>query len=459
MNKIFNEILKDIPTYSRFLTVSEIDSLVNLIRAMPGVKESTIGRTINDEPLLMLTIGKGDKTALIIGVPHSDEPLGSLVVTFFARWLAKHPEGDELGWRWLFIPILERQGMRLNEGWFNMPESFAAMAKSTFREPTEDQYEWTFPINYNDYQWTKSRPETLAVKEVLEKEKPDLLCGLHHSGFTNAYYYLSEDFPEVYPKLKKFANSLQIPLSDTSPDVPFGRSLSPGFYQMYGLKDYLDYYSKKDPMALQTIRRGACSDEWYQNEIGGFSFNCEVPMYLTPKLKNRNPSKTSYKKMLEEKYKRKRSRVDYSLRLLDKLKNYSDMADSLLFISAEKHIDNARASLKHEKRLLLKAKDKPITKAEKFENDVLEDLFDLFFLGQIWRVAESICIKGSAPKACNLMEVADLEIKSLAKSVQERGAFYHIPIRSSVRMQLGSIIIIAEEIKKKSMSIATKQGG
>lgn len=452
MNKFFSKILRDIPTYSRFLTVNEIDELVYLTRDMEGVRESVIGRTVNDEPLHMLTIGEGEKTALIIGVPHSDEPLGSLVVTFFARWLAKHPEVEGLGWQWLFIPILERRGMRLNEGWFNMPESLAAMAKSTFREPTEYQYEWTFPISYDDYQWTKSRPETIAVKNILEKEKPSFLCGLHHSGFTNAYYYFSEDFPEVYPQLTKFAAGLQIPLSDTAPDVPFGKMLSPGFYQMYGLKDYIDYYTKKDPMTLPTIKRGACSDEWYQNEIGGFSFNCEVPMYLTPKLKDKTPSRISYQRMIEEKYKRKKSRVAYSQKLLGKLKKHSDMANSHLLISAEKHITNAQASLEHEKRILAKAENKTVTKAEKFENSVLEDLFDLFFLGQIWRVAESICIKGGATNVCHLMEAADIEIKALAKSVQERGAFYHIPIRTSVIMQLGSILIIAEELRKKGFS-------
>jgi hypothetical protein len=451
VNKFIDKILRDIPTYTRFLTVSEIDKLVALIKSMPGVEENIIGRTVNNEPLLMLTIGTGKKTAMIIGVPHSDEPLGSLVVTFFARGLAKNPETNGLGWRWLFIPILERRGMRLNEGWFNMPESLAAMAKSTFREPTELQYEWTFPISYDDYQWTKSRPETIAVKEVLENEKPDLLCGLHHSGFTNAYYYFSEDFPEVYPKLKKFAASIQIPLSDTAPDVSFGKMLSPGFYQMYGLKDYIDYYTKKDPMILPSIKRGACSDEWYQNEIGGFSFNCEVPMYLTPKLRNKTPSRTSYRKMIQERYKRKITRVAYSLKLLDKLRHYAEMADSHLMTSAEKHISYAQASLEHEKRILSKTENRPVTKAEKFENSVLEDLFDLFFLGQIWRVAESICIKGGATDVCHLMEAADLEIKALAKSIQERGAFYHIPIRTSVKMQLGSLLIIAEEFKKKEL--------
>jgi len=445
----FQKILNEIPTYTRFLNVNEIDNLVNLIKEMPDVKHKKIGYTVNDEPLIMLDIGENDKTALIIGVPHSDEPLGSLVVTFFARWLATHPEINCYGWRWLFVPILERRGMHLNEGWFNMPDSFAAMAKSTFREPTEDQYEWTFPIEYKDYKWTQSRPETIAIKDVLEKEQPELLCNLHHSGFTNGYYYLSKDFPEVYPKLRKFTTGLRIPLSDTAPDVPFENMFSPGFYQMYGLKDYLKYYKKTDPLILHALRRGACSDEWYQKHIGGFSFNCEVPMYLSHKLKDKNLSKISYKKMIEQRYKRKKSRLDYSIKLIDKLKEYENMADPLLFTLAKKHIENAQLSLEHEKRILKKIEDKTITKAEKFENSVLEDLFDLFFLGQLWRVAESICVKGGATRICQLMETSDLEIKSLAKSVQEQGAFYHIPIRSSVKMQLGSVLIIAEALKNK----------
>ena len=450
MDKRYTQIYKDIPSYNRFLRVDEIDQLIADIVSLPAVHQQQIGKTITHEPLTMLTIGKGTHTALIIGVPHSDEPLGSLVIAFFARWLATHPD-QSFGWKWHFIPILERHGMRLNEGWFNMPDSFAAQAKSNFREPTEDQYEWTFPIKYEDYTWTQSRPETIAIKEILEKEKPEILCNLHHCGFTNGYYYLSEDLPEIYPNLRKFSAKLRIPLSDNSPDVPFGKVFSQGFYQMYGLKDYLEYYSKKDPLILTALRRGACSDEWYQKNIGGFSFNCEVPMYLSHKLRDKNPSKKTYMKMIEQRCNRKKIRLDYSKKLMDKLEEYENMADPLLFSTAKKHITNARLSLEHEKRILEKAEDKEVTKAEKFENSVLEDIFDLFFLGQIWRVAESICIKGSAPKICNIMETSDLEIKSLAKSVQERGAFYHVPIRNSVKMQLGSILIIADALKNKSL--------
>jgi hypothetical protein len=447
--KQYNEIFKDIPAYSRFLKVDEIDELIKQITQIPGVKHRVIGNTINDEPLIMLEIGNSEKTALINGVPHSDEPLGSLVVTFFARWLAMHSEQNYFGWRWLFIPILEKRGMRLNEGWFNMPDSFAALAKSNFREPTEDQYEWTFPIEYDQYHWTKSRPESLAVKKILEQEKPDLLCNLHHCGFHNAYYYLSKDMSEVYSDLTTLAKICRMPLSDTAPDVPFGKMFSPGFYQMYGLKDYLDYYKDKDPSVLTTIKRGACSDEWYHKKVGGFSFNCEVPMYITSKLQDKKPSNKNYKKINEERYLRKKSRLKYSIKLLNILRNHTELADPLLLDVAEKHVVNAQNSLDHEKKLLLKTEEKIVTKAEIFENVVLADLFDLFFMGQIWRVAESICIKGGVPEICQLMESLDIEIKSLGKSVQERGKFYQLPIKNSVKMQLGSILIIADVLKNK----------
>ena len=47
------------------------------------------------------------------------------------------------------------------------------------------------------------------------------------------------------------------------------------------------------------------------------------------------------------------------------------------------------------------------------------------------------------------MESLDIEIKSLGKSVQERGGFYQLPIRNSVKMQVGSILILADAIKKR----------
>lgn len=220
MKQGFEQIFNDIPSYTRFLQVREIDELMKLIVKLSGVTHRIIGKTMNGEPLYVIDIGNGDHTALILGVPHSDEPLGSLVVTFFARWLALHREVKSFGWRWLFVPIVERRGMQLNEGWFTMPNSFSVLAKYTFRHPTEDQYEWTFPIQYEEYEWFATRPETWAVQHIIEEEKPDLLCALHHCGFHNAYFYLSKEFSQVYEPLRKLAESVRLPLSDSAPNLP-----------------------------------------------------------------------------------------------------------------------------------------------------------------------------------------------------------------------------------------------
>ena len=86
MLKKFSSILKDIPSYSRFLNVREIDSLLEEIKNLDGVKYREIGKTIENEPIYIYELNSNQKkTALILGVPHSDEPLGSLVTTFFIR--------------------------------------------------------------------------------------------------------------------------------------------------------------------------------------------------------------------------------------------------------------------------------------------------------------------------------------------------------------------------------------
>ena len=218
---------------------------------------------------------------------------------------------------------------------------------------------------------------------------------------------------------------------------------------MYGLKDYLDYYRQKDPAVLATMKRGACSDEWYQEWIGGFSFNCEVPMYLSSKLQDETPTVNPMKQVMEERYRRKKARVKYSIKLLNQIREYASLADPLLLDVAEKHVVNAQNSLDHEKKAIGFCKDTTASQVEVFENEVLADVFDLFFLGQLWRVAESICLKGGTSSICNLMDSIDIELTSLAKSAQERGAFYQLPIRTSAKMQLGSLLLIADHLKKK----------
>ncbi|MBN1245993.1 hypothetical protein JXA31_10415 [Candidatus Bathyarchaeota archaeon] len=440
----FKEILREVPAYRRFLKLSEIDSLTAKFERNSSIEKRTIGQTVEKEPINMYVLGSGKKTAMIIGVPHSDEPLGSLVTTHFIQWMMTHPEADFFQWRWLIIPVLERRGMRMNEGWFKDFSSLVSMAKSHFREPVEDQYEWTFPFKYKNYQWTYSRPEADAVKEVLKSEKPDLLCGLHHAGFYNTYYYFSRDLPEAYPRLRELAKTLKLPFSEQAADVPFGKVLAPGFYQMYGLKDYFDYYSKNEPENLSRLKRGACSDEWYEDTIGGFSFNCEVPLFQSSVKKDNDASERNLKDLLENKKRKNLVNMQYYEELLSKLEPFFAFSNPLLLNSVLKSVASTKLLLEDSASKKKPVDNRKATNFEVFENDVMADISDLLLLGQIWRVAKYIFSTTRKAQTMNLIKTVDQKMGALAESVSRRGRFVPMPIQKLVKMQLGSTLVIAD---------------
>lgn len=446
----FYKVLNDVPTYSRFLELKEIDALAVNFRKFSSVEERVIGKTAENKPLKMYSMGNGEKTGLIIGVPHSDEPLGSLVAIHFIDWLAKHPEVDFFGWRWLIIPVLEQRGMRMNEGWFSRWDSLVDTAKSYFREPTENQYEWTFPFEYKNYKWAQPRPESIAVKDVLKAEKPSLLCNLHHSGYYDTYFYFSRDLPEAYPRLRKLSTDLGLPLSTSTPDVPFGEILTPGFYQMYGLKDYIDYYTKHEPENLSTIRRGASSDEWYLDAIGGFSFNCEVPLFESSVKKDSQVSSHRLRVLLARRRRKRAATVQYCINVLTELEPFFSLSDPLLLGSVLKKVATAKLDLESAEARVQAAGSRNATNFEVFDNDLMVDVANLLLLGQLWRVTETIQRNQRKGQMRDVASRIDVKILALAKKITSRGGFVSIPLQKLVRMQLGSILIIADVLANEA---------
>jgi hypothetical protein len=445
----FSRILREVPKYSRFLKVNEIENLARDFIRYSSIKEKIIGKTVENKPLKMYTMGNGKKTALIIGVPHSDEPLGSLVTLYFVDWMAKNSEADFFGWKWLIIPILEQRGMRMNEDWFDSIDSLVDTAKAYFREPTDNQYEWTFPFEYKNYKWEHSRPESNAVKGILKDEKPDLLCNLHHCGFYNTYFYFSRDLPEAYPRLRKLSDKLGLPLSTSNPDVPFGKVLAPGFYKMYGLRDYIDYYMRSEPENLLTMRRGSSSDEWYNDKIGGFSFNCEVPLLDSSMKKDDKKSNSKLQDIVEKQRKKRERTIQYCIDILIKLKPVYCHADPLLLGSVMKHVANAKLELESAEAKTQTVENRNATNLEVFENDLMVDVSNLLLLGQIWRVTENIRNNKRKSQTGSMTAKIDRKVIALAKRINNRAGFVPIPLKKLMRMQLGSILIIADILLDK----------
>jgi hypothetical protein len=90
------------------------------------------------------------------------------------------------------------------------------------------------------------------------------------------------------------------------------------------------------------------------------------------------------------------------------------------------------------------AGNRAATNFEVFENDLMVDVADLLLLGQVWRVAETIRSNQSKTQAGTIAARIDRKIMALAKKANVQGGFAPFPLKKLIKMQLGSILIIAD---------------
>jgi hypothetical protein len=217
---------------------------------------------------------------------------------------------------------------------------------------------------------------------------------------------------------------------------------------MYGIKDYIDYYAKHEPENLLTMRRGASSDEWYLDTIGGFSFNCEVPLFESSIKKDDKISNRKLIGLLEKRRKKRVATIQYCINVLSKLEPFFRLSDPLLLGSVLKHVAAAKLELESANSKIQAAGDRNATNFEIFENNLMVDIADLLLLGQIWRVTETIHRNQKEDQTKNMAARIDRKIKSLANKINHRGGFMPIPLKRVIKMQLGSILIIADVLSE-----------
>ena len=88
------EVLQTVPDYQEFLTPEELhQSSVRLVEEFPQIAHlQTVGASTEGRPIELLTIGRGSRTALLLGVPHPNEPIGTLTLEFLSRLLCERQE-------------------------------------------------------------------------------------------------------------------------------------------------------------------------------------------------------------------------------------------------------------------------------------------------------------------------------------------------------------------------------
>lgn len=451
----FQNLVKDIPDYKRFYTVDEMDERSKaLAEKYPDtVKYYKAGESRNGHDINVLEIGNGSKDALLFGCPHPNEPIGAMMLDFLSERLATDDElRKKLDYTWHLIKVIDIDGTKLNEGWFNDSSSIKKYAQDFYRPPGHEQIEWTFPIDYKTLRFDKPLPETKVLMNLMEEKKPQFMFSLHNSGFGGVYYYITEDAPELYPIFKELPKLVNLPLSLGEPEAPYLESYAPAVYNLSSITQEYDYIEKNSDMdPAQIITAGTCSDEYAARVADTFTLVCEMPYYYDPRIADLSESDITRREARLYNVRKSLENNQLLQKILDEVEGDLTIKESSPFYRAVSNgLKTMLPYLKAEEKEIMNNKEmeRAAKVSEVFDNKIVSQFYQGLMLGMFRRMLHENSVNGSdkiKAKQKEIDHIFDEHFESLEKQLN----YKPIPIKDLVTVQLLAGLNAADYVQKK----------
>jgi hypothetical protein len=430
------EEMRRVPDFDRFPSVDEMHAdLDELAARHPAlVRLRRIGTSRLGEPLRVLTVGSGPRDALILGGPHPNEPIGSLTVGRLIRRLCEDAGlREELGYRWHFIPCVDPDGARLNEGWYPHPGDRRSYARHFYRPAGHDQVEWTFPLSGEDYVFDRSLPETQALMRLMDEVRPAFVYSLHNGEFNGAFYYVNRDDPVLAARLADLPGWEGIPLHHGEPELPGAAPLAPAVYLT------------TDGMQQARIFGTGGGSADYARRFGALHLVSELPYWTDPRVADRTPTTTSYRDVLKAGLAAHRELIDTLQSAMGAVRG--DLTIHSPFRrSAEDMLVMFRTFA--DQWDSLPGVDRPATVAEQFGNRQMVHMVRLRLAGTFCRMLDAEAFAGNLRSAVRLQRarVRDL-FEGWFTEAEAEPAGQPIPLRGLVAVQLAAALVAAEHAR------------
>lgn len=438
--------MESVPEMDRFLTVDELVSdFEEIARSHPDLATlERVGTSTLGEPISMLTIGSGEKQALLFACPHPNEPIGAMLVHHFARMLVNDTYlRDELGYTWNLIACVDPDGTRLNESWFSGPFTITNYARHFYRPAGHQQVEWTFPSFYKNNYFDKSISETEMLMRVIDRLQPTLMGSLHNAGFGGVYYYISREEPELYDTLHEMPAWEGLPLRLGEGEVSWAEEYAPAIYKLTSSRDMYDHM-EANGADMSGYSQGASSFE-YAEKYGTFAFVTEMAYFDDPRVNDTTVTQTSRRESLLHGL--DRSDQDFGLirRVLESvqpdLKTQSRFEDAVTsFCKMQLEMEGAdRHWVENDPSTA-----RPATVAELFSANEEGRFYRLLVLGMLVRMLEGeVAVGNGTPKIREGLSEALDAFNHASTSLEADLDVRAVPIRKLVAVQLGSVLASA----------------
>lgn len=454
-----DEIIDRVPDYKTFMTVDEMNNASeHLADEYPAlVKKFSFGFSRNGEEIIGLKIGSGAKNALIFGMPHPNEPIGTMLIDFLAKELVTNKIIlEKLDYTFYIIKAWDIDGTRLNEKWFKGPFTLYNYARNFFRPAGYCQVDWTFPIEYKELNFKNTLPETKAMMDLIDEIKPHFIYSLHNAGFGGVYWYMTRRLQDIEPKLYEAAEKQGVPLNLGEPEAPFLEEFAPAIFKELGIKDQYDYLEKygiKDiPKALNV---GTCSADYANGKYGSFTLLTELPYFFNPSINDKNLTDSIRGDIVKENILEQKQSNSLILESLKKSERY--MQKDNPFLLALKAFSENRDDLDAEMKMADSDPKyrKKATVAEVFDNCLISRFYKLLSYGMLIRANEYELENLKNPNEGNKekydvlnseKQFAEKLLKEKSEELEKDLTYEVIPIKKLVSIQLECGLRVAERL-------------
>jgi hypothetical protein len=440
-----NNILPTIPDYQDFLTLEELhQSSVRLVGEFPGLTRlEVIGTSTEGRPIELLTIGHGKCTALFLGAPHPNEPIGILTLEFLSRLLCERSDfREQLDCTFLIVKASDPDGLALNEGWFKGAFSPLKYALNYYRPPQDEQVEWGFPIHYKTLRFTTPPAETRVVMRLMEQYRPDFLYSLHNASFCGVYFYLSRHLPALFHQFHQLVAEQALPLHQGEPEVPYIQAWDRAIYPLFGAREGYDFLEKnlgEDPAPY--LSTGTSSDDYLKMLVPhALSLVCELPYYTDPILEDGTLAGVSRREALVEGM----NRTEATVRILEThfVALHDQLPKNRLFRSVAEYLRRTPKRLMAQRNALTaSAYQQEATRAQAFDARVCRSFHCLLYLGEMYRLATAI---GETNRAAEMRA----HIEGRMAQIETESTLQILPLRKLVAIQAGSGLLTLQSLSE-----------